>query len=599
MEGKVIRERLTKLRERMAEEGVDYYMISTSDFHQSEYVHDYFKAREYFSGFTGSNGTLVVGSETAGLWTDGRYFIQAQKELSDTGITLYRMQEEGVPDIPEYLHGQMQPGGTLGFDGRTVSALAGQHLMEKLADKGIKLFYERDLSDLVWKERPALPAHKISILPDKICGQSMQEKLNAVRKAMEQAGAAYLALARLDDLMWLFNIRGSDVACNPVALSYGFLSHTETYLFIQQEELTEEFRQYAKENGILLKDYHEIKKFLEEFVYKGKVLIDCKNMNYTLYQTIKDRTGIVPLTNPTEALKAVKNSTELSCMEKIYEEDSAAVIKFICWLKRNVGKTEITELSAAEYLDGLRRDIDGFLDLSFPTISAYKENAAMMHYEATPGCNREIKAQGMLLVDSGGQYMGGTTDVTRTIVLGEISDEIKKHFTLTAIGMLRLSDARFLYGCSGRNLDILARGPLWDAGIDYKCGTGHGIGYILNVHEGPQSIRFRFLEGAKEAVLEAGMVVSNEPGVYVEGSHGIRTENVIVVKKGEKNSDGQFMYFDTLTWVPIDKDAIDLSLMQPEDIRRLNRYHQTVYEKMKGYLTEQEREWLKGATAPL
>ena len=584
------------LRKEMKQEGIDFYMISTSDFHQSEYVDDYFKAREYFSGFTGSNGTLIVGEKTAGLWTDGRYFIQAEKELAGTGISLFRMMEEGVPDIAEYLLDTMEKGQTFGFDGRTVSGKTGLGLQKKLADKKVNVRYEKDLAGGVWKDRPALPAHPVMILPQELCGQSTEEKIKAVREKLAAAGVQYLVLGRLDDLMWLFNIRGRDVDCNPVALSYGFLSMTEAYLFIQKQEITDEMVQYAGEKHILLKDYHEMESFLEKYSYQGKVLLDLPNINYTLYQKIAAKTGHVTRNNPTELLKAVKNKTELASMEKIYLLDSVAVIRFIYWLKNTVGKENITELSAAEHLDSLRGEIPGFLELSFPTISAYKENAAMMHYEATPACSRKVEPEGMLLVDSGGQYMGGTTDVTRTIVLGKISDEIRLHFTKTAVGMLRLSDARFLYGCSGRNLDILARQPLWELGIDYKCGTGHGIGYILNVHEGPQSIRWRFAEGVKEAVLEEGMVISNEPGVYIEGSHGIRTENVITVKKGEKNGDGQFMYFETLTWVPIDRDGIDVSCMQPEDLERLNRYHAAVYEKTNQYLTEEEREWLKEVT---
>ncbi len=595
----MIQERLTRLRDRMSEKGIDFYMIPTSDFHGSEYVDDYFKVREYFSGFTGSNGTLVIGHNMAGLWTDGRYFIQAENEIEGSGIELFRMMEEGVPDIPDFLKENMKSGQTLGFDGRTVSCKEGKELEQKLKSMDIRIFYEEDVAGDLWKERPLLPKHQVIVLPEEISGQSMEEKLLAVREKMKASGAVYFMLSKLDDLMWLMNIRGNDVACNPVALSYGFLTPEELYLFIQPQEVTKDFTEYASKNHIVIKDYENIAEFLNGYDYKGKVLLDKGNINYALYKILSDKAECAFESNPTEALKAVKNKTELSRMEEVYLKDSAAVIKFICWLKKNVGKEKITELTAAEHLDGLRREIQGFLDLSFSTISAYKENAAMMHYEALPESAKEIKAEGMLLVDSGGQYMGGTTDVTRTIALGEISPEIKRHFTKVAVGMLQLTQARFLYGCTGRNLDILARQPLWDIGIDYKCGTGHGIGYILNVHEGPQSIRWRFAKGAEEAIIEEGMVISNEPGVYIEGSHGIRTENVIVAKKGEKNGDGQFMFFDTLTFVPIDKEAIDTTCMQPIDVERLNRYHEQVYLRTEGLLTAQEREWLKAATSPL
>lgn len=595
----VIQKRLELLREEMKKAGVDYYMIPTADYHSSEYVDEYFKAREYFSGFTGSNGTLVVGRDTAGLWTDGRYFIQADRELEGTGITLFRMMEEGVPEIPDFLYEQMKEGQTLGFDGRTVSCREGRKLEEKLEKKGIKIIYEKDLAAEVWAERPEKPCHSITVLPEEISGKSAAEKLEDVRKKIRDAGAEYLLLSKLDDLMWLLNIRGNDVECNPVALSYGFLTQEEVYFFIQRPEVTEEFEKYAKENHIIWKDYDGIGDFLKGYEYKGKVFLDERNSNYSLFKIIDGRAGHVSGDNPTEQMKAVKNETELSRIEEVYRKDSAAVIKFIYWLKKNIGKTEITEISAAEYLDNLRRNTEGFLDLSFPTISAYKDSAAMMHYEATEENHKTLSAEGMLLVDSGGQYMGGTTDVTRTIVLGPVDDEIKKHFTLVAVGMLQLTDAKFLYGCTGRNLDILARQPLWNQGIDYKCGTGHGIGYMLNVHEGPQNIRWRFADGSKEAVIEPGMIVSNEPGVYIENSHGIRTENILVVKKERKNGDGQFLCFDTLTFVPVDREAINVSWMQPADIERLNRYHAQVYEKTQEYLTEEEREWLAEATAPI
>lgn len=600
-----VRARLAALRREMEKEGVDYYLIPTSDFHNSEYVNDYFKAREYFSGFTGSNGTLAVWKDSAGLWTDGRYFIQAEKELAGTGITLFRMQEEGVPEIPDFLCEHMKEGQTVGFDGRTMNCQAGCRLEEKLGGKtGLGIRYDLDLAGRAWGERPGLPVHPVMLLPEEISGKGTSEKLREVREKTAEAGAEYLLLSKLDDLMWLLNIRGNDVECNPVALSYGFVTPGEMYFFIQQEEVTEAFREYAGANGIVIKPYGEIMDFLKAYDYAsgagtGKVLLDKRNINFALYKALGGKAEPVEGDNPTEKLKAVKNGTELARMEEVYRKDSAALIRFIYWLKHTVGKEEITEVSAARKLDGLRRELDGFLDLSFPTISAYKENAAMMHYEAVEGNCKKLAGEGMYLVDSGGQYMGGTTDVTRTVVLGEISEEMKRHFTLVAVGMLQLTEAKFLYGCTGRNLDILARQPLWNLGIDYKCGTGHGIGYILNVHEGPQNIRWRYTEEMKEAVLEEGMVLSNEPGVYREGSHGIRTENILVVRKGEKNGDGQFMYFDTLTYVPIDREAIDVRYMQPADRERLNRYHAAVYEKTAEYLTEEERAWLAEATAPV
>lgn len=600
MENLVIKQRLAALRTAMRAAGTDYYMIPTADFHNSEYVNDYFKVREYFCNFTGSNGTLLVWQEGAGLWTDGRYFIQAEAELAGTGVTLFKMAEEGVLTIYEYLTANMQENQCLGFDGRVVTAVDGQKLEKELAEKKVRILYDLDLAEGVWKNRPALPCGKVKILPAEITGASVTEKITAVLAEAKKNGADSLLLTKLDDLMWLLNVRGCDIACNPVALSYGYIKADETVLFIQKEALTKEAEMYFADFGVSLRSYRDVTAFLEKEIAKEeKVLVDKRHCNYCLYKKAKEGAAVIEGKNPTELLKAVKNPTELANMEKVYLQDSVAVTKFIYWLKHNIGKMEITEITAADYLESLRKQIPEFLDLSFPTISAYKENAAMMHYEATPDNHKVLAAEGMLLVDSGGQYLGGTTDVTRTIVLGEISGEMKRHYTAVASGMLALSDAKWIYGCTGRNLDILARGPLWNMGIDYKCGTGHGVGYILNVHEGPQNIRWRFVDGMTEAVLEDGMDVTNEPGVYIAGSHGIRIENVLVAKNDVRNSDGQFMHFDTLTYVPIDIEAIEVEQMTAENRGRLNRYHRAVFEKLSPYLTVEESAWLEAVTKPV
>lgn len=597
MENKEIKNRLGALRGEMRKEGMDFYLIPTADFHNSEYVGDYFKVREYFSGFTGSNGTLLIWQDGAGLWTDGRYFIQAEKELMGTGIDLFRMAEEGVPDIPAFLDSHMEEGQTLGFDGRVMTAKEGERLAKVLSAKNIVFACDKDLAETVWKERPKLSCKPLQLLPVSLTGMELKEKLRLVREAVGKEKASGLLFTKLDELMWLLNVRGSDIECNPVALSYGYLNEKGMHFFIQDKALDEEAHAYFKTEGVTVLPYEEIGIFLEKEIGEDTVLLDSSGCSYSLYKKVQSAArGIVEGTNPAEALKAVKNPVELANMEKVYLQDSAALTKFIYWLKQNVGKEKLTELSAAAYLDELRSKIPGFLELSFPTIAAYGENAAMMHYEATPENYKELKAEGMFLVDSGGQYLGGTTDVTRTVVLGKISDEIKRQYTATVCGMLRLSKARFLYGCSGRNLDILAREPLWNMGIDYKCGTGHGIGYILNVHEGPQSIRWRFVQGAKEAVLEEGMIVSDEPGVYITGSHGIRIENILAVKKDVKNESGQFMCFEHLTYVPIDLEAVDVKYMTEEDRLALNEYHSRVYEKISSLLNEEEKEWLKEAT---
>lgn len=604
----VIQERLTLLRKRMHEKGVDYYMIPTADFHNSEYVSDYFKVREYFSNFTGSNGTLLVWQEGAGLWTDGRYFIQAERELSGTGITLFRMQTEGVPDIGAFLAEQMADGQTLGFDGRVISASEGRRYEKKMesANKQIRFAYGEDLADVIWENRPTFPAGRVWVVPDELVGASVAEKLSGVRAKLSENGAESLFLTKLDDLMWLFNIRGCDVECNPVAMSYGYITQNEAVLFIQKRVLEESVVSYFENSGIRVEDYAAVTPYLETLIPGQKILLDLRHCSYGFAKLLADKHTIIEKHNPTELLKSVKNATELANMRKVYLKDSVAVTKFIYWLKTSMkkladgeivdGMQTITELSAAAKLEEFRREIPEFLDLSFPTIAGYGANAAMMHYEATEESHAVLKPEGFLLVDSGGQYLGGTTDVTRTIALGPVTEEQKLHYTKVAQGMLQMTHAKWLYGCTGRNLDILARNPLWEIGLDYRCGTGHGVGYILNVHEGPQSLRWRYVEGVGEAVLEAGMDVTNEPGVYIEGSHGIRTENVMVVCNLEKNEYGQFMGFETLTWVPLDMEAIDEKYLSEDAKEMLTVYQQQVFEKISPYLTEEEKQWLKEET---
>lgn len=590
------KERITALRSLMKENHIDYYFITTSDYHNSEYVDDYFKAREYMSGFTGSNGDLLIGADFAGLWTDGRYFIQAERELEGSGILLFRMGEEGVCGITEYLTEHIEQGQTLAFDGRCVSIQMGKRLEKAVEKKEAHILYEVDYIERLWKNRPSRRASQAFLLPHELCGKNQKEKLELVRTKMEKLDCSSLVLNKLDDIMWLFNLRGGDVECNPVALAYSIITQKDCFLFLQKAALTDKVKEELAASSVVLKDYDRFNEELEQIPWEGRVLLDKENSNYSIYKLVEKKAEVVLGTNPTQKLKAIKNEVELEQMKRVYLLDSLVVCRFMRWLKENVGKIPMTELSAARYMDQLRRDTEGFLDLSFPTICAYRENAAMMHYQATTKQDKEIHAEGMLLIDSGGQYMGGTTDVTRTYCLGEVTAEMKDHYTAVVVGMLRLLNGKFLYGCTGRNLDILARGPLWDMGIDYKCGTGHGIGYILNVHEGPQNIRWRFSEGMEEVILEEGMVLSNEPGVYKAGSHGIRIENIMAVKKGIKNEDGQFMEFEGLTYAPIDLQLINPDIMEKRDILNLNRYHRQVYERIAPLMTEEEKNWLQEVT---
>lgn len=594
--GNAVKQRIGALQKLLAQENIDFYIVPTADYHSSEYVSDYFKMRAFLSGFTGSAGTLVVGNEEAGLWTDGRYFVQAEKELEGSGIVLYRMEEEGVPTIKEYLEKHVKEGQTIGFDGRVVSASFGKELEETLADKNVKFVYDGDVAAQLWKDRPAMPMSRLWIVPEESCGMRVEEKLSKVREKMAEEGAEHLLIAKLDDIMWLYNVRANDVEHNPVALSYTFLSMDAAVLFIQDAALTEETKAHLEKSGVSCQKYTDISDYLKNCAIKGKVWCSGADSNYMLYKLVQSRAELVDKENPTELLKAVKNPVELENIRRCYLEDSVVLTKFLFWMKENAGKVPMDELGVAKKLDAMRAEIPGFLDLSFETISAYKANAAMAHYSATQEHSDTIGADGFYLVDSGGQYEGGTTDVTRTVALGAVTDEMKLHFTKVACAMLRLADTKFLSGCTGRNLDIIAREPLWDCALDYKHGTGHGIGYILNVHEGPHRLSWQYKPEKKEAVLEEGMIVSDEPGMYVQDSHGIRTENIVEIVKESKNAYGQFMGFRHLTYVPIDLDAIDIQYMEPSDIRKLNAYHRQVFEKLAPYFAGEELEKLKYAT---
>lgn len=589
-----IKDRLSGLRKFMEEKNIDAYMIPSSDNHQSEYVGDYFKSREFISGFNGSAGTVIVTKDEAGLWTDGRYFIQAESQLEGSTIKLFKMGQEGCPTTDEYLYKNMPEGGTLGFDGRVISAREGATLAEKLSKKGIKIEYQYDLIDSIWPDRPALSDSKAFLLDVKYCGESFSSKLARLREKMSEKGTSTHVITTLDDIAWLFNIRGGDVKYNPVVLSYAVITLKEVYLFVDESKLNEEIlNELAKEN-VQIKPYNDVYEFVKNIDKTEKVLLDGTKLSYTIYNNIPCEVEKVDEFNPVMFFKAQKNEVELENIRNSHVKDGVAFTKFMYWLKKNVGKMEITEISATQKLEDLRREQEGFFEPSFNTIAAYKEHAAMMHYSATPESNYKLEAEGLFLVDSGGQYYDGTTDITRTTVLGPISDELKLHFTSVARGMINLSKAKFLHGCRGYNLDILSRSCMWNMGIDYQCGTGHGIGFVLNVHEAPNGFRWRVVpERFDSAVLEEGMVTTNEPGIYIEGSHGIRTENEIVVRKAEKNFYGQFMEFEVVTLAPIDLDGIVPELMNKDEKDYLNWYHKLVYDKISPFLTDEEREWLK------
>lgn len=593
----MIKQRIENIRDLMKEKNIYAYIVPSSDYHQSEYVGDYFKSREFMSGFTGSAGTLIISMDEAGLWTDGRYFIQAENELKDSGIKLFKMGEEGVPTIEEYLLEKLPKNSTLGFDGRVMSVKEGQSLANKLAFKGINIEYKYDLVNDIWEDRCSLPTEKAFLLGTEYSGESFSDKLYRIRAVMKEKKATTHILASLDDIAWLFNIRGRDVKSNPVVLSYAVITIDSVYLFIDKNKIGKDIRAELSKENVQIKGYEEVYEFIKNIDENEVVLIDTSKVNYAIYNNIPSNVQKIEERNPSILFKSIKNEIELKNIRNSHIKDGVAFTKFMYWLKNNIGKIEITEISATQKLEEFRREQDKFIEPSFSTIAAYKDHAAMMHYSATEESNYKLEPRDLFLVDSGGQYFDGTTDITRTIALGTIPENVRKDFTNVVRGMIRLSKAKFLYGCRGYNLDILARGPLWEEGIDYKCGTGHGIGFVLNVHEGPNGFRWKVREDIDDTcILEEGMVTTNEPGVYVENSHGIRIENEIVVRKAEKNEYGQFMDFEVITFAPIDLDAIDESLILKDEKVYLNNYHKQVYDKISPYLNEEEKQWLKTYT---
>lgn len=588
----MISERLEKLRNAMKMEKVGCCLIPTSDYHDSEYVSDFFAVRRYFSGFTGSAGTLVVTQSEAALFTDGRYFIQAAKELDGTEIQLMKMGEPQVPTLKEYLEKVLQEGQNLGFDGRVIPAKEAESYEKILQNKQGKIVWNMDPAEGIWEDRPHMPANPVYILEECYSGESVEKKIERVRIKMREKGADVHILTTLDDIAWLFNLRGSDVDFCPVFLAYAVIRMDEVLLFADKSEVS----LYLKENKVTLRPYRDIYDYVSG-LHGEKVLISRERMNYRLYKSLSEDMMVIDEPNPTALMKAIKNPEEMENLRKAHLKDAVAVTRFMFWLKNNVGKMPMTEITVEEHLEQLRREQDNFIEPSFRTICAYGANGAIIHYSAKEDQCAQISPKGLLMVDSGGHYSQGSTDITRTFVLGPVSAEMKYHFTLVLRSMLRLANTRFLYGCRGSNLDIRAREVFWEQGLDYKHGTGHGVGYLLNVHEGPNSFRWKIEDDKpNSAVLEEGMVTTDEPGIYIEGSHGIRLENELLCRKGEKNEFGQFMYFENLTWVPIDLDGVAADQLTGREREWLNDYHRQVCEKLTPYFEGKELAWLEEAT---
>lgn len=586
-----IAEKIARLREKMAEKGMDVYVIPTADFHQSEYVGEHFKARAYMTGFTGSAGTVVITASEARLWTDGRYFIQAGKQLAGSPVELMKMGEPGVPTLNEYLQTAVPEGGVLGFDGRVITMGSGLEYEKITAEKNAKIVYDYDLVDEVWEDRPALSEEPVFALELKYAGETTESKLARIREYMKECGAAKHILTTLDDICWILNIRGNDVEFFPLVLSYAVITMDSMELYINEKKLSAEIKEALAKDGVVLHPYNNIYEDIKKLEDGEVILIDPGKLNYALYSNIPENVVKVEKRNPEELFKAMKNPVEIENIRKAQIKDSVAHVRFMKWLKENIGKQEITEISASEKLDEFRVEMGNFIRPSFGPISALGEHAASAHYSATPESNAVLHEGTMFLTDTGAGFYEGSTDITRTYALGEIPQYMKDDFTLVAISNLMLASAKFMYGCTGLTLDMLARKPFWDRNMNFNHGTGHGVGYLLNIHEGPSGFRWQY-RAHEIQPLEEGMVITDEPGVYIEGSHGVRLENELLVCKGEKNEYGQFMYMDTITYVPMDLDAINPDMMTAEEKKLLNDYHKQVYEKVSPYLNEEEKEWL-------
>ena len=588
-----VKERIEQLRNQMRERGIEAYIVPSSDPHQSEYVAEHYTARTFITGFTGSAGTAIITMKDAGLWTDGRYFIQAEAELKDTGVTLFKMGESNVPTVEAFLKESLENGAKVAFDGNVISVDYFRNLKQALESKEFSFKVNEDLIDKIWQGRPEKPCTEVVLHDIKYTGKSREDKIAEVTREMKAIGAEHYVISGLDDIAWLLNIRGRDVKCNPLTISYVVISEGKCNLFIDDKKINAEVRTELEKAKIEIMPYDSIGKFLED-IKVGTILLDAAKTNTKIYSSIKIKT--VEAMDITTRLKAVKNDIEVQNIRNAMTRDGVAMVKFITWIKKTIKTRNITEIEASDKLEEIRRGGDNFYDLSFGSISAYRGNASMPHYSATKENQATINAESLYLIDSGAQYLDGTTDITRTLAMGSLTEEEKTDFTLVLRGMINLTMQKFLYGTTGSNLDIIARIPLWNAGMDYKHGTGHGIGFFLNVHEGPHRIAMV----PNTVKLEKGMVMSNEPGVYKAEKHGIRIENIVVVQKNENTQyGGQFMNFETLTVCPIDLEVINASLLTLEEKAWLNNYHRTVFEKLSPYLQGEELEYLKQATVAI
>ena len=594
--------KIGQLRDRMKELGIDAYLVPTADFHESEYVGEFFKCRHFLTGFNGTAGTAVITMDKAGLWTDGRYFVQAEEQLSGSEIKLYRMGEPEFPTLDEFLEEELPVDGCLGFDGRVVNSELGYGLQNLLQEKNVTINCCKDLVGEIWTSRPAMSCEPIWSLDVKYAGKSTVEKLSDLRDVMKKNKAQIHLMTALDEIAWLFNLRGNDIVNNPVFLSYALITQDEAYLYVQKEAIKEDTKMGKEvcaalaEAKVQVKEYAE---FLQDVaaLKNEKILLERKKASFAVCESIDASCRIIDEMNPCATMKAVKNATEIENMRRAHLKDGIAVTKFMYWLKHTIGTCDMTEMTAAHKIEELRAEQGNYIEPSFVTIAAYKENAAMCHYHPSDEVCKKLKPEGLLLVDSGGQYLEGTTDITRTYALGPLTEKEKEYYTIVAAAMLKVSTMKFLHGCRGINLDYTIREAFWKRGLDFAHGTGHGVGYLSNVHERPNGLRWKVVpERQDSAVIEPGMICSDEPGLYFAGDFGTRTENLILCVEDEKNEYGQFLKFEFLTKAPIDLEALDTRFMDDADIERLNTYHKDVYETISPYMNDEEKEWLKHVT---
>lgn len=589
-------ERIAALRKRMHERQIDAYIIPSADPHMSEYPADRWKTRQWISGFTGSAGTIVITADKAGLWTDSRYFLQAADQLQGSGIELYKLALPETPSIPEFLLSELQEGQTVGFDGACYSISDSRTLEQKLSRKGIKIDSSKDLPGEIWNDRPEVPGDPLFEMPVEYSGKSSAEKIEAINAMLRKSDADCTIISALDEVAWTFNIRGTDVTYNPVVISYAFVSENESVLFIQPKKLTEEAAKRLKAEGVILADYGMIATYLSRIPENSRVFLDPAKTNVALYNALPKGVTLVERIAPANHLKSIKNETEIKGFRSAVVKDGIALTRFYIWLEKQLAAGEkVTELSASAKLTSLRAEQPQYIMDSFAAISSYGAHGAVVHYTPTPETDTQLQPEGLYLLDSGGQYLDGTTDVTRTIALGEPTEQMKKDFTRALKGTISMAKCKFPDGIRGCLIDAFARKALWDAGINYLHGTCHGIGHCLNVHEGPQSIRME----ENPVVLRAGMVLSDEPAMYRTGEYGIRTENIMLIREDSVTEYGRFLTFDTLTLCYIDTRLVIPSMLSAREHAWLNKYHEMVYELLSPHLNAEEAAWLKNKTAEI